>query len=59
MLTERKKITERWKTYFEILLNRENTRVRTGDGIPNYGVMRDIIRVEVTRELPWPSGYEL
>ena len=32
-------------------MNEENPRATTGDGIPNYGVTRNITRVEVTRAM--------
>ena len=51
VLTEVEKITDRWKTYFATLLNKENPRIITRDGVPNYGVTRDVTRVEVERAL--------
>ena len=40
-------IQSRWKQYFEQLLNEENQRTVYGDGVPNYGVTREIGRQEV------------
>ena len=47
VLTEAEKITDRWTTYFATLLNEENPRTITGDGVLNCGVTRGVTRVEV------------
>nr|XP_027216131.1 uncharacterized protein LOC113808835 [Penaeus vannamei] len=41
------KIRDRWKSYFESLLNEENHRAVFEDGAPNFGVPCDIRRQEV------------
>ena len=40
-------IQSRWKQYFERLLNEENERLIRGEGVPNYGLTREIEREEV------------
>ena len=45
------KIKDRWQTYFEVLLNKENPRTKTGDGMPNCGMTTDITRQEVARAI--------
>lgn len=49
VLTENEMITERWKTYFEKLLNEENPRSVVGDGNPNNGLTREVTREEVAK----------
>ena len=51
VLTEKDHIVERWKTYFEKLLNEENPRSLFGDGQQNHGVVREVTRSEVERAL--------
>ena len=51
VLTETEKINERWKKYFEKLLNEENPRSLMGNGTQNQGVVREVARVEVAKAL--------
>ncbi|KAK3895133.1 hypothetical protein Pcinc_001148 [Petrolisthes cinctipes] len=44
-------IVERWKQYFEHLLNKENERLIHGSGDPNHGMVRDISKDEVELSL--------
>ena len=44
-------IQSRWKQYFERLLNEENQRTLYGDGVPNFGVTKEIERQEVKEAL--------
>ena len=47
VLWEHDKIIERWKGYFDKLLNEENPRTVFGDGVPNEGLTPAINRKEV------------
>ena len=51
VLTEKDKITNRWKTYFEKLLNEENPRSVRGDGWQNHGMTREVTRTEVNNAM--------
>ena len=50
VLTDENQIRERWKVYFETLLN-ENPRMGTGDGTPNQGMTTEVPRTGVEKEL--------
>lgn len=39
---DERKIKERWEKYFELLLNKENSKVVVGDGIPNQAITSEI-----------------
>lgn len=47
ILTEDENIRNRWKCYFEKLLNEENPRVVVGDGVPSQGVVPEISKDEI------------
>ncbi|KAI5726127.1 hypothetical protein M8J77_024147 [Diaphorina citri] len=47
VLREEREIKERWKTYFEKLLNEENPRNVFEEGTPNEGMTAEISREEV------------
>ena len=51
VLTDENQIRERWKVYFETLLNEENPRMVTGDGTPNQGITTEVTRTEVEKAL--------
>ena len=51
VLTDENQIRERWKGYFETLLNEENPRMVTGDGTPNQGMTTEVTRTEVQKAL--------
>ena len=51
VLTDENQIRERWKVYFETLLNEENPRIVTGDGTPNQGMTTEVTRTEVEKAL--------
>ena len=51
VLTDENQIRERWKGYFETLLNEENPRMVTGDGTPNQGMTTEVTRTEVEKAL--------
>ena len=51
VLTDENQIRERWKVYFEALLNEENPRTVTGDGTPNQGMTTEVTRTEVEKAL--------
>ena len=48
-MTEVKTILGRWKSYFETLLNEENSRTVKEDGLENQGVTREVTREEVVK----------
>ena len=47
VIWEQEKIKDRWKSYFEMLLNEENPRTVFEDGVQNEGVTPGIERREV------------
>ena len=47
MIWEQEKIKDRWKSYFEMLLNEENPRKVFEDGVQNEGLTPGIGRREV------------
>ena len=53
VLRERDMIIERWKGYFDKLLNEENPRSIFDDGVPNeeltQGISRDDVKVAISR----------
>lgn len=51
VLNEEEKIRDRWKSYFESLLNEENPKVVFEDRASNFGVTCDISRLEVKEAL--------
>ena len=51
VLTDENQIRERWKVYYETLLNEENPRMVTGDGTPNQGMTTEVTRTEVEKAL--------
>ena len=51
VLTDGMKIQERWKEYFESLLNEENLRDYQDDGIPYPGLTSCVERAVVVRTL--------
>ena len=51
VLMDENQIRERWKGYFETLLNEENPRMVTGDGTPNQGMTTEVTRTEVEKAL--------
>ena len=51
VLTDENQIRERWRMYFETLLNEENPRRVTGDGTPNQGMTTEVTRTEVEKAL--------
>ena len=44
-------IKDRWKNYYEKLLNEENPRIPSGDGLPSEGPTTDISRAEVVQAM--------
>ena len=44
-------IKDRWKNYYEKLLNEENRRIPSGDGLPSEGPTTDISRAEVAQAM--------
>ena len=44
-------IKDRWKNYYEKLLNEENPRIPSGDGLPSKGPTTDISRAEVVQAM--------
>lgn len=51
ILRDERKILERWKEYFDGLLNEESPRDHHEDGIPFPGVTKGTEREEVVRAL--------
>ena len=47
VMSDPDKIKERWKEYYEKLLNEENLRAVYGDGLQNQGVTIDISKEEI------------
>ena len=51
MLRNETEITERWKEYYEALLNEENERCVRNSGYPHQGLVQDISKEEVVLSL--------
>ena len=51
MLRDEKKVRERWKDFFENLLNEEYPREQHQNGAPNKGLTIGVTRVEVESAL--------
>lgn len=49
VLQDQKEIRERWREYFDELLNEENTREIFEQGVENQGMVREVTREEVER----------
>ena len=51
VIRNEKDVINRWKEYFEILLNEENERISQGEGRPHQGLVRGISKEEIVEGL--------
>uniref|UniRef100_A0A8D9EVD2 Uncharacterized protein n=1 Tax=Cacopsylla melanoneura TaxID=428564 RepID=A0A8D9EVD2_9HEMI len=56
VLSDEEKIKERWREYFNTLLNEENPREVTGSVEPNQGIVRKLERKKITEALSKMKG---